>query len=166
MFEILNEQHNTKFMQNDKTIVLTFDDNYVEQSINLIMSILAYNSDCVFICLCPPLTQQNTEKLLKTDAGLKIITLTIDRTIDTKNWPITTIFRVLAPWILDESVSNILYLDSDIICTGNISALIDFVPRYIAMCPEINASVKQVKNPYSLCNIAKDVGISKPAIFK
>ena len=30
----------------------------------------------------------------------------------------------------------------------------------------INASVKQVKNPYSLCNIAKDVGISKPAIFK
>lgn len=30
----------------------------------------------------------------------------------------------------------------------------------------INASVKQVKNPYSLCNIAKEVGISKPAIFR
>lgn len=30
----------------------------------------------------------------------------------------------------------------------------------------INASVKKIRNPYSLCNIAKDVGISKPAIFK
>ena len=30
----------------------------------------------------------------------------------------------------------------------------------------INASVKKRKNPYSLCNIAMDVGISKPAIFK
>jgi len=30
----------------------------------------------------------------------------------------------------------------------------------------IKASVKKRKNPYSLCNIAMDVGISKPAIFK
>ena len=30
----------------------------------------------------------------------------------------------------------------------------------------INASVKKIRNPYSLCNIAKDVGISKPAIFR
>lgn len=30
----------------------------------------------------------------------------------------------------------------------------------------IDASVKKIKNPYSLCNIAMDVGISKPAIFK
>ena len=30
----------------------------------------------------------------------------------------------------------------------------------------INASIKKRKNPYSLCNIAMDVGISKPAIFK
>jgi len=160
MFQILNEQHNAQFIQNDKMILLTFDDNYVEQTINLIMSILAYNSGCMFICLCSKLTKENTDKLLQTDAGIKIITLTIDSTIDTKNWPVTTIFRVFAPWILDNSISNILYMDSDFVCTGDISKLLYFVPGYIAMCPEINASVKQnmlgyffSKHPLSLyCN--------------
>ena len=77
VFSILNERHNAQFVQNDKMILLTFDDNYVEQTINLIMSILAYNSDCVFICLCPELTKENTDKLLQTDGGIKILTLTI-----------------------------------------------------------------------------------------
>jgi len=143
VFRILNEQHNAQFIENDKMILLTFDDNYVDQTINLIMSILAYNPECVFICLCPELTKENTDKLLQTDGGIKILTLIIDSTIDTKNWPITTIFRVFAPWILDNTISDILYMDSDFVCTGDISELLHFVPRYIAMCPEINASVKQ-----------------------
>ena len=148
MFNILNEQQNLQYSTNKKKILLTFDDNYVDQSINLIMSIVAYNSKCDFICVCTQLSQNNIQILLEMNVGIKIVTVSVDFDIDTKKWPITTIFRLFAPWILDESISDILYMDSDILCTGDISELLFFQPKCIAMGTEISGCVRQTKLSY------------------
>lgn len=141
-FTLLMKKENDMFDSSKHVILLTFDDNYVNQTINLILSIAKYHSDEVsYICMCPELKQENICKLLSLDKGVQIRCYDFWGEIDCANWPICSYFRVFAPWLLEESIHKVLYMDSDIICAGSIEKLLDMDTSYIAMCPEIGIHV-------------------------
>lgn len=132
----------TSFCHQDRIVLLTFDDNYVDQSINLILSILKYHPSGVsFLCLCPVLTEENQHTLLSAGIPVRLVCFAHTPLISTRTWPACSIFRLFSPWLLDAKIHKVLYLDSDILCCGNIQALLDAEPSYLALCGEISGNV-------------------------
>ena len=127
---------------NDHIVLLTFDDNYVDQSINLILSILKQHPAGVsFVCLCPTLSPANAETLMSVVRPLRLICYNHTPIIPTTNWPACTMFRLFAPWLLDSEIHKVVYLDSDMLCTGSLQALFDADPVCLAMCNEIAGNI-------------------------
>lgn len=142
LFYISSTASNTHFSPNDNIILLTFDDNYVDQSINLILSIAAHNEAAIsFICICPELSADNLAALLALEQGIQINCCEIREQFTTQKWPLCSMFRLLAPWILDNNIKRILYLDSDTICTGDLQPLFHVDVPCIAMGNEIQQNV-------------------------
>lgn len=137
-FVLLTKKENTSFDKTKHIILLTFDDNYINQSINLILSLSKYHKkEISYICICPELKKEHVETLLQLDEGIQVRCYNYLNTIDTGKWPACTLFRLFAPWLLEETIHKVIYLDSDFICKGSIEKILDMEPRYIAMCPEI-----------------------------
>lgn len=126
-------------------ILLTFDDNYVNQTMNLILSISKFHKDEVsYICMCPSLKRENIDLLMSVEESLQVRCYDFLGEIDPGSWPVCALFRLFAPWLLEETVQKVLYMDSDIICAGSLEKLLKMLPPWIAMCPEINMNI----NPF------------------
>lgn len=101
-FTLISDHSNASFSGHDHVILLTFDDNYVDQSINLILSILKYHPGGVsFLCLCPVLSAENQRTLLSSAYPIRLICYEHTPFISTRNWPACSIFRLFPPgfWI-------------------------------------------------------------------
>lgn len=147
-FALKLDRASASFSDHDRIVLLTFDDNYVDQSLNLILSILKYHPEGVsFLCLCPELTPENQNALLSAGCPVRLICYAHTPLISTRTWPACSIFRLFSPWLLDPQIHKVLYLDSDILCCGSIQALLDAEPPYLAMCSEISGNISPEQQP-------------------
>lgn len=143
-FVLLLKNENSAFDMSKHIILLTFDDNYVNQTINLILSISKYHKNEVsYICMCPQLRQESINVLLSQDVGIQVRCYDFLSIIDPGDWPACAMFRLFAPWLLEDCIRKVLYMDSDIICTASIKNLLIMETPYIAMCPELAANAIQ-----------------------
>ncbi len=139
---------------NYKYFLLTFDDNYVNVGIGLVKSILANTNEKVcFIVFTDKFNDTNLEKIK--DTKVPFIIYYIDKTLFNydlnihKSWPITTMFRLIAPWVIEEKMDYLYYLDADMICVNKIDDLFDIkFTESIAICPEISANATKVCNKF------------------
>lgn len=135
-------QQNSKFDPNDQIILLTFDDNYVDQSINLILSVARHNPEGVsFICVCPPLKEHNISALLSMKQGIQLLCYDFSFEFETGRWSVCTFLRLYAAWLLDENIKKVLYMDSDMLCCGSLQELFDTKVDCLAMCNEVSGNV-------------------------
>lgn len=142
IFQLQFKVHNLYFRTDDDLVLLSFDDNYVDQSINLILSLKHNNEKRIsVICACIGISKHNIEKLLSLDVGVQILVYNFEFNMEMGRWSKITLLRVFSPWILDRNIKKILYLDSDIICCGCIRDLFDIDVKYIAMGNEISGNV-------------------------
>lgn len=126
----------------DRIVLLTFDDNYVDQSINLMLSILKYHPDGVaFVCLCPGLTEAHQQALLAVNCPVRLLCYDHTPVIPTRQWPACSMFRLFSPWLLDADIHRVLYLDSDILCCGSLQPLLDAEPDFLALCGEVSGNI-------------------------
>lgn len=70
----------------------------------------------------------------------------IFRDIDTREWPIYTLYRLFLPNILGAEVHKVLYLDCDVIVNGNLDELfsINMEGKAVAGCLDTNAYSAEV----------------------
>lgn len=137
---------NDAFRESDNIVMLTFDDNYVDQSINLILSIARHNPAGIsFICTCPVLKQENINILLNLSQGIQIRCYEFALDLQMGRWALSAVLRLFSPWLLDESIHKVLYMDSDILCTGSLKELFETDVRCIAMCNEISGNVSLIQ---------------------
>ena len=109
IYKLVLDKQNNQFNCGDNLIMLTFDDNYVNQTINLMMSIVKEQDSLVsFCCLCLDLKEENIDLLLRLDFGVKVRVYQFNYDVDTGHWPKTTLLRVFSPWLLDNEMTKIL----------------------------------------------------------
>lgn len=142
IFSLKLVKQNERFSPYDHIILLTFDDNYVDQSMNLILSVAHHHPEGIsFICVGPQLNQQNIDRLLTLDQGIQIRCYDFSLDYQMGRWALSAVLRLFSPWLLDEDVKKVLYMDSDILCSGSLQELFDAEIPCIAMCNEISGNV-------------------------
>ena len=135
-------RQNSRFKETDNIVLLTFDDNYMDQSINLILSIARHNPSGVsFICIGPKLKGENIDILLSLDQGVQVRCYEFALDFQMGRWALSAVLRLFAPWLLSDQISRVLYMDSDILCSGSLQPLFDAEVPCIAMCNEISGNV-------------------------
>jgi len=146
IFNLKFQQQNSSFNTKDHIVMLTFDDNYMDQSINLILSIVKHNPDNVsFVCTCPVLKEENIATLMQLNVGIQVRCYEFTLDLQMGRWALSAVLRLFSPWLLDESISRVLYMDSDILCSGSLSELFETDVRCIAMCNEISGNVSLIQ---------------------
>ena len=140
-----------------KYFTLTFDDNYVDVAIGLMKSMICNTSkELCFIIMTKSLNDSSINKLKET--SLPIIIYYINKDLfkySNSNWPIESTFRLIAPWIIEEEMEYLYYLDADIICVNNIDDLFNIkFNESIALCPEItaNSTINALGSDLLYCN--------------
>ena len=133
---------------NKINILISIDDSYVEQAIDMINSLYMYN-DCFFnvYLIYSNLSEENIEIIsdfLTTNniGELKAYYFDINKydfPIYKEYISVATYLRLFAPFIIEDDINKILYLDCDIICTNSI---IDFYKtpfegKIIVACPNL-----------------------------
>ncbi len=120
-------------MQNFKknssyNIVTSFNEKYIKYGVSLIFSVWKnnLNENIIFTILDIGISLESKNKLLKWSKkiGIKINFYLVDDFIFIKHFgidyqklePISYYARLICPYIFEESVEKILYLDADIIC--------------------------------------------------
>lgn len=127
-------------------VLLTFDDNYVDQSINLILSIDAQHPGQVsFVCMCPTLRQENIATLLGLSQGLQLNCFDNSHLTDPGRWAVCALYRLFAPWLLEERIHRVLYMDSDMLCVGSLTELFRLEVPCIAMCNEVSGNTSHTQ---------------------
>ena len=125
-----------------KCILLTFDDNYLNQTLNLMHSIVRHNNCIGFVCLCPELKEETKNYLFHEapDTSLLLYEYALDLFTLSSHWPNVTCFRIFSPWLIDdENIEYCVYMYSDILCTGNIESLFK-EQNLISMCNELSGN--------------------------
>lgn len=144
IFSLKTLKQNIHFNPQDNTILLTFDDNYLDQSINLILSIAKHNPNNVsYICVGPVLKDENMQKLLNLELGIQIRGYDFSLDYQMGRWALSAVLRLFSPWLLDNEIHRVLYMDSDILCIGSLQELFDTEVPCIAMCNEISGNVNK-----------------------
>ena len=144
VFSLTLQEQNSAFSAGHNIVLLTFDDNYLDQSINLIQSIARHNSKNVsFICVCPPLRRENVETLLSIPEGVQLRCYEFTADFRSGRWSTCAVLRLFCPWLLEEDIHRVVYMDSDILCSGSIQDLFDMVVPCIAMAGEISGNVSR-----------------------
>lgn len=139
---VLERSENSRYSVQDEIILLTFDNNIIEPTLNLMHSILQHNDRKIsFACMVYQLSDENMQKLLSADFGVKLYLCELNAGLDSKAYPIVTFFRLLSPWVLEPEIQRVLYLDSDILCCGDLADLFKQEVPVIAMCNEVPANV-------------------------
>lgn len=131
-------------------ILLSINKQYIKVAAVLIRSIMENNEDSFVFYILHDDIEPNDQMVLceiiqdySNRFSLKFCLIkdntfkTIDK-IGSNRWPKTVYYRLLAPYILDESVDRILYLDADMIVNGKLNELynIDFSNNLVAMCED------------------------------
>lgn len=125
-------------------ILVTFDNNYLEPALNMLLSLKRYNDDLIIHIIYNNLSEQSLIKIKefvnKYNIGkLKLYYYgTSDKNLSTIRTNYITdscYLRMYAPFII-EDVDRILYLDPDIICQGSLKDLynIDLENKAMAAC--------------------------------
>lgn len=141
-FTLIHQVENKAFSPKDNIVVLTFDDNYLGQSVNLILSIAKYHPQGVsFLCICPPLKGENQQILLGLSQGVQIRCYSAQEDFSTGRWVSGAVLRLFCPWLLGEEYHKVLYMDSDILCTGSLEKLFAMDVPLLAMCSELSGNV-------------------------
>ena len=138
----LHFSHQTAlFAPLDNNIQLTFDDNYLDQTVNLMYSIIRHNpSGISFVCTCPVLSQKSVDVLMSLPFGIQLKCFAFALDLETGRWALSTVLRLFSPWFLDQEIHKVLYMDSDILCCGSLQPLFDLEVPGIAMCNEISGN--------------------------
>lgn len=146
VFSLQVKEQNSAFDSKDNIVLLTFDDNYVEQSINLILSIAHQHPAGVsYVCICPTLKPENMKLLIELKQGIQVLCYQYTPAVDTGRWAACAVFRLFCPWLLDENIHRVLYMDSDILCTGDLTDIFQLDVPCIAMCSEISGNVSEAQ---------------------
>jgi len=141
IFSLKLTAQNNRFNSKDHIILLTFDDNYLDQSINLILSIARHNPQGVsFICVGPQLSEKSVQTLLSLNQGIQVRCYAFSLDYQMGRWAISAVLRLFCPWLLDEDIHRVIYMDSDILCSGSLQELFDAEVACIAMCNEISGN--------------------------
>lgn len=148
--------------KNYKYFLLTFDDNYTNVAIGLIKSMI-YNTkeNLCFIIMSKSFNNDSIEKLKSLNLPMVIYYVNKDLfnydEFKHSSWPIDSTFRLIAPWIIEEKMDYLYYLDADIICVNNMDDL--FTLKFnesIAFCPELTANTfkmcEKFQTDYLYCN--------------
>lgn len=144
VFSLVLQEQNGKFRPEDNIVLLTFDDNYLHQSINLIRSIDVQHPQGVsYICVCPPLKRENIDILLAVPCGIQLRCFEFRADFRSGRWSTCAVLRLFCPWLLEESYHRVVYMDSDILCSGSIQPLFDMELPCIAMASEISGNVSR-----------------------
>lgn len=142
IFQLELQKKNDQFSLQDHHIMLILDDNYINQTINLILSITKnQNRPISFCCLSLHLSEKNVQLLLDLDFGVEVRVYNFTYAVDTGHWPPNILLRVFSPWLLDEIAEKILYLDGDMICCGSLDELFEMNVPWIAMGNEISGNI-------------------------
>lgn len=144
VFTLVSQVQNEKFHASDNIVLLTFDDNYLHQSINLIRSIDVQHPEGVsYICVCPPLKQENVDILMAVPCGIRLQCYEFTADFRSGRWSTCAVLRLFCPWLLEEEIHRVVYMDSDILCSGSIQDLFDMDLPCIAMASEISGNVSR-----------------------
>lgn len=142
VFTLLEVKQNAAFSSQDHIVLLTFDDNYLFQSINLIQSIAKYHPCGVsFICTCPKLSQESMDTLMALPQGIQVMCYQFSLNFEMGRWAISAVLRLFCSWLLGKDIHRVHYMDSDILCTGKLDTLFESEIPCIAMCNEISGNV-------------------------
>lgn len=142
VFSLLSKEQNAAFRASDNIVLLTFDDNYLDQSINLILSIAKQHPQGVsYICICPQLRPESISALLEIPYGVQVRCYNFAPEFNTGRWSSCAVLRLFCPWLLEEEIHRVVYMDSDILCSGSIQALFDMNVPCIAMAGEVSGNV-------------------------
>lgn len=128
-------------------ILITVDDNYIEQAYPMLFSVSKYVSDLTVHIIYDNLSDKSIHELedfmLKNKIGdlktyyfdTKELNLSV---IKTEYITTTCYFRLYAPYIIKD-VDRLLYLDPDIVCRGDLEKLmsLDMGDKIIAACPNM-----------------------------
>ena len=146
VFSLKLKEQNKAFNPQDNIILLTFDDNYLAQAINLILSVARHNPEGVsFICVCPPLKQSSISELLSIKQGIQLRCYDFSFKFETGRWSVCTFLRLYAAWLLDEEIKRVLYMDADMLCSGSLQELFNMDVHCVAMCNEISGNVSSTQ---------------------
>ena len=146
VFSLTEVRQNPHFSPSDNIVLLTFDDNYLDQSINLILSIAHHNPQKVsFLCICPQLKQESIDTLMALDQGIQVRCYSFALDFQMGRWVLSAVLRVFCPWLLDDEIKQVLYMDSDILCTGSLQPLFDAKIPCIGMCNEVSGNVSKTQ---------------------
>lgn len=146
IYQLTYRAQNDRFSETDNIILLTFDDNYMDQSVNLILSIAQYHPNGVsFICVCPPLRQENYAVLLGLSQGIQIRSYVGTEDLSSGRWVSGAVLRLFCPWLLEDCFHSLVYMDSDILCTGKLDVLFEADVPLIGMCSEISGNVSETR---------------------
>ena len=147
-----------------KYFLLTVDDNYIEVASCLIES-LRINTlkKLCFIIFTESLNVKTIDSLY--NLNISFIIYYIDRKeigiiYDEKKyiWPYVSFFRIIAPFVIDEKIEYLYYLDGDMLCINSLDELFELeIPKTIAMCPELQLSAEKnhlskLDNSFLYCN--------------
>ena len=142
IFSLKLQEQNERFSPKDHIVLLTFDDNYIEQSINLILSISHHHPQGVsFICVGPQLKEENVNLLLSLAQGIQVRCYDFSLDYQMGRWALSAVLRLFCPWLLGNEIHRVLYMDSDILCSGSLQELFVAEVPCIAMCTEISGNV-------------------------
>lgn len=134
------------------------DDNYAPYCGVMLTSIFENNKNHsfnVFILIGKPLSKRNQRKLhnLEIKYGNSIEFITVDdnsirNLLISNKWSIATFYKVFAGDLLPESIHKVLYLDGDIIVTGDVAELwnIDITGKAMAVVQDYGISCEMGQN--------------------
>ena len=162
-FELLSKQQNKAFNAKNNIILLTFDSGYYKQAINLMMSANRYNDNISFICLCSELTPEVAAEVLNEEYGLGVLLCQykINFHITEIRWSDVTTFRAFVPWLIDDpDITDVLYLDADMLVKGDLSPLFDIKDYFLVMATEVSGNVLS-RNDATGTNIYCNAGMAK-----
>lgn len=144
VFSLVLQEQNSAFSAGHNIVLLTFDDNYLDQSINLIQSLAQHNPNYLsFICICPPLRRENVDTLLAIPQGVQLRCYDFTADFRSGRWSTCAVLRLFCPWLLEDEIHRVVYMDSDILCSGSIRDLFEMDVPYIAMASEISGNVSR-----------------------
>ena len=134
------------------------------QALNLMLSIKHYNERVSFICLCSQLDASIKNKILDNvyNIGVLLYEYQINFTLNSLKWPDSSCLRLFSPWLIDEeNIINVLYLDCDILCKGDLTPLFNFPNSFLTMTTEIAGNTVIKKPDPNNFNIYCNSGVAK-----
>lgn len=150
-------------LQDQHHVALCFDRNYAMPAGILISSIIANNShlNFHFHLFALSIDDDHKQRFKKIDGKAEITLYYVDSAFNDIKYaskkgyyPISTCIRLIVPSILKNITDRVIYLDSDMLCTGNFQKLFEIdIKDYIVACVlEIDGFIKRHAKTIGLNN--------------